>query len=201
MCSPRGHCRRFAHALPLSSLRASTFLPSFPRRGFASRASRGFSPRRYYEGSDSCPRHRARRSPRLSRHTFPTFRLQPRGAPRHRFTRPFQRAGRVSDFAMNEQARRHTPPNRVRLLRTASSLPVALHPASRRRGYLRLRGLGLPRHGLPPCRCGAFTGALIPAHAGTQCITDFNHYVRRWRAFRRAFRCAAFPRRYQCARR
>jgi hypothetical protein len=26
----------------------------------------------------------------------------------------FQRAGRVSDFAMSEQARRHTPPNRVR---------------------------------------------------------------------------------------
>src|SRR5712692_1375553 len=51
-------------------------------------------------------------------------------------------------------------------LRAASSLPVALHPASRRRSYLRLRGLGLPRHGLPPCRCGAFTGALIPACAG-----------------------------------
>jgi len=27
---------------------------------------------------------------------------------------PFQRTGRVSDFAMNEQARRVTPPNRVR---------------------------------------------------------------------------------------
>ena len=53
-------------------------------------------------------------------------------------------------------------------LRTASSLPVALHPASRRRSYLRLRGLGLPRHGLPPCRCGAFTGALTPAKAGVQ---------------------------------
>ena len=26
----------------------------------------------------------------------------------------FQRTGRVSDFTMNEQARRHTPPNRVR---------------------------------------------------------------------------------------
>jgi len=52
------------------------------------------------------------------------------------------------------------------LLRTASSLPVALHPASRRRSYLQLRGLGLPRHGLPPCQYRAFTGALIPAQAG-----------------------------------
>jgi len=54
------------------------------------------------------------RSPRFSHHTFPTFRLQPRDALRDRFTRQFQRTGRVSDFAMNEQARRHTPPNRVR---------------------------------------------------------------------------------------
>ena len=50
----------------------------------------------------------------LTRHTFPAFRLQPRCVPRHRFTRHNQRAGRISDFAMNEQARRHTPPNRVR---------------------------------------------------------------------------------------
>ena len=54
------------------------------------------------------------------------------------------------------------------ILRTASSLPVALHPASRRRSYLQLRGLGLPRHGLSPCGYRAFTGALIPANAGTQ---------------------------------
>ena len=54
------------------------------------------------------------RSPRLSHTHFPTFRLQPRDAPRHRFTRQYQRAGRVSDFAMNEQARRYIPPNQVR---------------------------------------------------------------------------------------
>jgi hypothetical protein len=69
---------------------------------------------RYYEGSDSCRRHLDGRSPRFSRDTFPTFRLQPRDAPRHRFPRQFQRAGRVSDFALNEQARRYIPPNRVR---------------------------------------------------------------------------------------
>jgi len=36
-------------------------------------------------------------------------------------------------------------------LRTNRSPPVALHPASRRRSYLRLQGTRLPRQGLPPC--------------------------------------------------
>jgi len=47
-------------------------------------------------------------------------------------------------------------------LRTVGSLPAALHPASRRRSYLRLRCYGLHRHGLSPCCSGTFTGALIP---------------------------------------
>ncbi len=50
------------------------------------------------------------------------------------------------------------------ILRTASSPPVALHPASQRRSYLQLQGLGLPWHGLSPCWCRAFTGALISGH-------------------------------------
>jgi hypothetical protein len=37
------------------------------------------------------------------------------------------------------------------LLRTDLSPPVALHPASRRRSYLRLRSCGFLRHGLSPC--------------------------------------------------
>lgn len=37
------------------------------------------------------------------------------------------------------------------ILRTDCSPPVALHPASRRRSYLRLRSCGLLRHGLSPC--------------------------------------------------
>jgi len=95
----------------------------------------------YYEGSDSCRRHLAGRSPRLSRDTFPAFRLQPRHAPRHRFPRQSQRAGRVSDFATNEQARRHIPSNRVRFTTdrqfasscspprlTATQLPSATGP-------------------------------------------------------------------------
>jgi len=97
-----------------SSVSSSLFLTDFPQHGFAAHASRPFQQHRYYSASDSCLRHLGDRSPRLSRTNFPTFRLQPRDAPQHRFTRQFQRAGQVPDFAMNEQARRHIPPNRVR---------------------------------------------------------------------------------------
>ena len=45
-------------------------------------------------------------------------------------------------------------------LRTKRSPPVALHPASRRRSYLRLRCARTPRQGLPPCGFDAITGAL-----------------------------------------
>ena len=113
MCSPCRHCRRLAFALPLRVALASTFLPPVPRRSFALCASRGFSPLRYHEGSDSCTAHLRHSSPRLLRHTFLSFRLQPRGLPDHRLP-PRQRVQRVSDFAMNEQARRSSSPNRVR---------------------------------------------------------------------------------------
>ena len=45
---------------------------------------------------------------------------------------------------MESLARRH--PRRIEfvILRTASSPPVALHPASQRRSYLRLQGLAYP---------------------------------------------------------
>ena len=51
------------------------------------------------------------------------------------------------------QASSPPTPRRIEfaILRTASSSPVALHPASQRRSYFRLQGLGLPWHGLPPC--------------------------------------------------
>ena len=113
LCSPLGHYRRLAFALPFCVTHASTFLPPVPRRCFAFSASRGFFPLRYHEGSDSCSAHLRRRSPRLPRHTFLSFRLQPRGLLGHRLP-PRQRVQRVSDFAMSEQARRSSPPNRVR---------------------------------------------------------------------------------------
>ena len=114
MSSPCGHYRRLAFALPLRVAHASTFLPPVPRRSFALCASRDCSPLRYHEGSDSCTAHLRRSSPRLLRHTFLSFRLQPRGLPDHRFP-PRQRDQRVSDFALESQARRSSPPNRVRL--------------------------------------------------------------------------------------
>jgi hypothetical protein len=113
LCSPCGHCRRLAFALPLRVAHASTFLPPVPNRCFASSASRGLSPLRYHEGSDSCTAHLPCRSPRLLRHTFLSFRLQPRELPAHRLP-PRQRDQRVSDFALESQARRSSPPNRVR---------------------------------------------------------------------------------------
>jgi hypothetical protein len=113
LCSLLRHYRRLAFALPLRVAHASTFLPPVPRRCFAFSASRGSSPLRYHEGSDSCATHLRRRSPHLLRHTFLSFRLQPRRLPGHRFP-PRQRDQRVSDFAMYEQARRSSPPNRVR---------------------------------------------------------------------------------------
>ena len=94
--------------------RASTFLPPVPRRSFALCASRGSSPLRYHEGSDSCTAHPPCRSPRLLRHTFLSFHLQPRGLPGHRFS---HHASVTSDFRaslMESQAHRSFPPNRVR---------------------------------------------------------------------------------------
>jgi hypothetical protein len=111
--SPCGHYRRLLLALLRSDSLPSTFLPPVPRRCFAFSASRGFAPLRYHEGSDCCTAHLRCSSPHLLRSTFLSFRLQPRGLPGHRLP-PRQRDPRVSDFAMNEQARRSSPPNRVR---------------------------------------------------------------------------------------
>ena len=119
---------------------------------------------RYYAGSDSC-----RRSPAPT--GLPVYLALPsdHSAPNHvmspldRLVSPAQRRARVSGFATRSQARRNTPPNRVRTLRTDRSPPVALHPASRRRSYLQLPSLGILGHGLSPCRLSAITGARAPA--------------------------------------
>ena len=141
--------------------------PGFPAGPPYRHPARHFLHLRYYEGSDSCRHHLAGRSPRLSRDTFPAFRLQPRHAPRHRF--PRRHTSVPGEFRTSPRMSRLVATYRrieFALLRTASSLPVALHPASQRRSYLRLRGLGFPRHRLPLCCHRAFTGALIPAKAG-----------------------------------
>jgi hypothetical protein len=92
---------------------ASTFLPPFPQSGFASRSFSELPRNGTMETLTPAPLTPQCRSPRLPRHTFLSFRLQPRGLPDHRLP-PRQRDRRVSDFAMNEQARRSSPPNRGR---------------------------------------------------------------------------------------
>ena len=166
-----------------SSVPSSLFQTNFPRLGFASLASRPFRQHRYYSASDSCHRHLDDRSPCLSRDNFPTFRLQPRDAPRHRFARQLQRAGRVSDFATHEQARRNIPPNRVRhpadrqfasscspprlattqLLSASRSWLASARTSTMRLSRLRRRThAGAGRHP----ELGAFAGARAPACAG-----------------------------------
>jgi len=116
--------------------------------------------RRSYEGSDSCPR-----SPPPT--GIPAYCATPsdHSVPKHvvshdhRLFSPARRGHRFSGFALNPQARRNTPPNRVRTLRTDRSPPVAPHLASRRRSYLRLPSFGILGHGLSPCRLSAITGA------------------------------------------
>ena len=89
-------------------------------------------PGTHYEGSDSCPRHLADRSPCLQSHNFPAFHLQPRDALRYRFIR-HHTAYRTS-FGLR--------------LRTAGS---SLHPAeSSSLSYgppVHLRLLPTPPHG------------------------------------------------------
>ena len=143
MFSPEGHFRRFTHpcrSFCLSRIHFPASLPStrlcFPRfsvcvsefrlqggpharRQFPSRCALVCSSvLQYYEGSDSClPSLRATGLPacltQTSQRSASNHAVYP-GIAFHAISVLFQRAGRVSDFAMSEQARRYTPPNRVR---------------------------------------------------------------------------------------
>ena len=192
MCSPLGHYRCFAHALPLSSLHTSTFLPPFPRRGFTFRAFHTASAVFRLQGSP--PRHDASfpavspwtalQSCGTTKALTPAAATSTTGLPAY-LAHTSQRSASnhvdgpdialhainsVSDAfqASPSPSKLAAMPRRIEfaLLRTASSLPVALHPASLRRSFLLLRGLGLPRHGLPPCCVCAFTGALGASACG-----------------------------------
>ena len=123
MCSHLRHSRRFALALPAYETHVSTFLPPFPVRGFANprftMASRTSLPRRLAtcgttKALTPTGVHFADRSPRLPRQIFPSFRLQPRHAPRHRFIHHDSVSGSLPGFAKGPLARRHITPNRVR---------------------------------------------------------------------------------------
>ena len=96
----------------------STFLPTFPRHGFAFRASRGSSPLQYYAGSDSCPA--------LARQTgLFAYSALPSGHPIPTHVMCLERRFRSHLSASNgpstgsrlrqpSRARQHTPPKRVR---------------------------------------------------------------------------------------
>lgn len=84
----------------------------------------------FYEGSDSCHRHLDDRSPHLLQLTFLAFRSQPLGRLGYRFNR---QNNVTNDFqASSLTCRLAALPCRIGfvILRTALSLPVALHPIS-----------------------------------------------------------------------
>jgi hypothetical protein len=126
---------------------------------------------RYCGGSDSRTAHPPRGSPRLSRVAFPPFRLQPpcerplslyHATPHRRRFTGFRRI-QASPFA----SRLARSPSRIEFvfLRTSGSPPVAPHPASLRRSYVRFRGrracapegTSTPLTTRPPGRTGADT--------------------------------------------
>ena len=126
-------------------------------------------PTRYYQDSDSCGRHHSRRSPRF---THPHVLDVPPPTTRTARSPLYQPLSVTSYFQTSPSPSQLVAvPRRIEfvILRTASSPPVASHPASLRRSYLQLRGLGLPRHGLPPCCVGALAGALGAASAAIFC--------------------------------
>src|SRR5574337_1635789 len=87
---------------------ASTFLPPFPRRSFAFCTSRRF--RRFGTMETLTPTRLTHRAGLPAYLTTPSCRSVSNhvSLPEHRLP-PRQRAQRVSDFAMSEQARRSTP--------------------------------------------------------------------------------------------
>jgi hypothetical protein len=87
-------------------------------------------PSAHYEGSDSCHSHLRDRSPHLLQLTFLAFRSQPLGRLSYRFNR---HTNVTNDFQASSCTRRLAAlPCRIGfvILRTALSLPVALHPIS-----------------------------------------------------------------------
>ena len=195
------HCRHFAGALFPSVFHASAFLPPFPRRGFALPR---FSSRRFRAlGRVRSPSSRARfpaASPWLALPPCGTTKAltaatvtsiaallaylthtSRRSASNHVGEPNIALSANcsVSDAFQASPSPRQLAltPRRIEFvfLRTASSPPVALHPASQRRSYLRLRSLGLLRHGLSPCCVRAFTSALggAPSPRQAPCATTY----------------------------
>ena len=115
MLSLFGTCRHFF--CPNMVFTSPPSYPAFPPMGFAAPSSRGpcTRPPRYYAGSDSCCASPTQQASPFRSLAFPTSRPQPRYAARtsraYHLVRPIDLR---SDFAIDEQARRCTPPKRVR---------------------------------------------------------------------------------------
>jgi hypothetical protein len=115
-CSPCGHYRRFLCFR--TGHRASTFLPPFPRRGFATHAFRRSSRLRYYEGSDSCRTSPVRQASPFHLSCLPS--IQPpttlRACTSRFLITPVRTIGplRFQASPHIQQARRYAPPKRVR---------------------------------------------------------------------------------------
>ena len=91
LCSHSRHYRCFAFALPAHLIPASTFLPPFPRRGFAFHASSpAFRDFGTMKALTPASVHLARRSLRFIHFAFRTSRPQPRHAPVRRYFRRFR---------------------------------------------------------------------------------------------------------------
>jgi len=113
--SPHGHLPVLF--VPRGALSASTFLPCLPSARLCSPRLSRLAPLQYYAGSDSC---RALARPAglsasfalPSEHPAPNHVARPNVALSVTSARPADLTAR--GFAMHEQARRATPPNRVR---------------------------------------------------------------------------------------
>lgn len=115
---------RFRHLRPSClhryGLCASTFLPTFPWHGFAFHTFRKISflsetsSCRYYEGSESRFRSPRSRASPLTAAYLPGVPSPTTWCARSSLWPPLQRDRLVPGFAIDKQARRYTPPNRVR---------------------------------------------------------------------------------------
>ena len=119
-------------AIVVSSFHGSTFLPPFTR---------------------------ATGLPRFPRLHFPTFRLQPRRCPTDRFRHQVSVYDSFQASPSPSQRADFPTPNRVRPPADRQFASGCSPPRLTATLYLRLRGLGFPRHGLPPCCASAITGA------------------------------------------
>ena len=160
-------------------LRTATFLPGLPSIRFCYPKLSRFAPLRYYAGADSWPA--SLRPPGLpvdrahpSRHSA----ANPVDGPDIVFNRQPQRVRCVSGFAITEQARRRSPPNRVRFTADCRFASGCSPPRLTATQFPSATGPWLTRHGLPPCCVSAFTGALVSnCDKQRRSIAIYNQYV------------------------